>query len=62
MDIDFSIVLVSLVGVCGILWLFDSLLIRKTRLAAIEESMSGQGKHKGDDEIFYYIKEEEPNI
>jgi signal peptidase I len=51
MDIDFSIVLVSLVGVCGILWLFDSLLIRKTRLAAIEEYMSGQGKHKGDDEI-----------
>ena len=51
MDIDFSIVLVSLVGVCGILWLFDSLLIKKTRLAAIEKYMSGQGKHRDDDEI-----------
>ena len=51
MDIDFSVVLVSLVGVCGILWLFDSLLIKKTRLAEIEKYMSGQGKHKSDDEI-----------
>ena len=51
MDIDFSVVLVSLVGICGILWLLDSLLIKKTRLAAIEKYMSGQGKHKSDDEI-----------
>ncbi len=37
MDIDFSLVLVSLVGLCGGLWLLDSLLIKKTRLAAIED-------------------------
>lgn len=51
MDIDFSIVLVSLVACCGMLWLLDSLLIKKTRLAAIEEYMSAQGKHRNDEEV-----------
>jgi signal peptidase I len=51
MDIDFSIVLVSLVGVCGVLWMLDSLLIKKTRLAAIDAYMSGQGKHRSDEEV-----------
>ena len=36
MDIDFSLVLVILVGVCGGLWLLDFLLIKRSRTEAVE--------------------------
>ena len=51
MDIDFSVVLVSLVAFCGALWLLDSVLNKKTRLAAIELYMSKQAKGKSEDEV-----------
>lgn len=50
MDIDFSLVLVCLVAVCGALWLLDSLLIKKTRDAAIASYKAKQGKAKSEDE------------
>ena len=31
MDIDFSLVLVILVGICGFIWLLDSLLFARAR-------------------------------
>ena len=61
MDIDFSLVLVCLVALCGGLWLLDSLLITKIRLAAIEkykhthenlESRSGCGARLGTKSFF----------
>ena len=51
MDIDFSVVLVSLVAFCGALWLMDNLLNKKARLAAIEQYKSKQGKGKSEDEV-----------
>ena len=36
MDIDFSLVLVILVGVCGGLWLLDFLVIKRLRTEAVE--------------------------
>ena len=36
MDIDFSLVLVILVGVCGGLWLLDFLVIKRSREEAVE--------------------------
>lgn len=51
MDIDFSLVLVILVAVCGALWLLDSLLIKKTRLAAIEQYQSKQAKGRSEEEV-----------
>jgi len=51
MDIDFSIVLVALVAVCGALWLLDSLLIKKSRLAAIEQYQAQQGKRRSAEEV-----------
>lgn len=47
MDIDFSLVLVCLVAACGALWLLDSLLLKKPRMAAIEEH---KYKAKGQNE------------
>lgn len=57
MDIDFALVLVSLVAFCGALWLLDSLLIKKTRLAAIEEYKAKQGKGRSDEDIADAIAE-----
>jgi len=51
MDIDFSLVLVILVAVCGALWLLDSLLIKKTRLAAIEQYQSKKAKGRSEEEV-----------
>jgi signal peptidase I len=49
MDIDFSLVLFCLVLGCGAIWLFDSLLLRQHRLAAISDYQSGRGKKADDD-------------
>ena len=51
MDIDFSLVLVLLVTLCGGLWLLDSLLLRRSRMLAIEEFNSNQVKGRKKDEI-----------
>ena len=51
MDIDFSIVLVSLVSFCGLLWFFDSLLNKKSRMAAAEEYRATKAKGKSDKEV-----------
>ena len=57
MDIDFSLVLVSLVAFCGALWILDSVLIKKTRLAAIEDFMRTKGKGRSEEEVTAAITE-----
>ena len=51
MDIDFSLVLVSLVAVCGGLWLLDTFLLKKSRLTAIKEYKRVRAKGRTKDEI-----------
>ena len=51
MDIDFSLVLVILVGVCGGLWLLDFLLIKRSRTEAVENYKRTQVGKKSKDEI-----------
>ena len=51
MDIDFSLVLVLLVMLCGGLWLLDSLLLRRSRIVAIDEYNRNQAKGRKKDEI-----------
>ncbi len=50
MDIDFSLVLVILVAVCGGLWLLDFLLMKRSRMEAIENFKRSQvsGKNKAE--------------
>ena len=51
MDIDFSLVLVVLVAICGVLWLLDFLLIKRSRIEAIENYKRTQASGKKKDEI-----------
>ena len=51
MDIDFSLVLVILVGVCGGLWLLDFLVIERSRTEAVENYKRTQVSGKKRDEI-----------
>ena len=64
MDIDFALVLVSLVGFCGALWLLDSLLNKKNRLAAVEEYLNTQAKGRSEEEVNQAVAElaEEPLV
>jgi len=57
MDIDFSIVLVSLVAFCGALWLIDSLLIKKARLTAVENYKRTQAKGRKEEEVATAVEE-----
>lgn len=52
MDIDFSVVLVSLVAFCGMLWVLDSLLMKKGRLQAIADyqAQKPKGRSAGEEE------------
>lgn len=43
MDIDFALVLVILVAVCGVIWLLDALLLKKVRTRNVEEYQQKQG-------------------
>ncbi|MFM1896287.1 MAG: hypothetical protein RLZZ385_1361 [Pseudomonadota bacterium] len=51
MDIDFALVLVVCVSLCGVLWLLDSLLLKGDRLKAIEAYKSGEGARKPQQEV-----------
>ena len=51
MGVDFSVILVSLVAFCGLLWLLDSLLIKKSRLQAVEQYIATQSKGKSEEEL-----------
>jgi hypothetical protein len=51
MDIDFSLVLVILVAVCGGLWLLDFLLIKRSRTEAVENYKRIQVSGKKKDEL-----------
>ena len=64
MDIDFSVVLVSLVAFCGALWLLDSLLIKKGRDEAIAQYKRTQAKGRSEEEVNNAIAElgEEPLV
>ena len=44
MNVDFSAVLLSLVAFCGLLWLLDSLLAKKSRVQAVEDFKAGNSK------------------
>ena len=57
MDIDFSLVLVSLVAFCGALWLLDNFFIKKTRLAAVENYTRNQAKDRSKEELAIAIEE-----
>ena len=57
MDIDFSIVLVSLVAFCGALWLIDSLLIKKARLTVLENYKRTQAKGRKEEEVATAVEE-----
>lgn len=57
MDIDFSLVLVCLVGFCGLLWLLDSLLLKKPRQAAIEDFRQGAGKNLAEPQLNEKVEE-----
>lgn len=50
MNVDFSAVLLSLVALCGVIWLLDSLLLKKSRLQAVSNYQAGQGKGKSEEE------------
>ncbi len=51
MDIDFSLVLVCLVGASGALWLLDSVWIKKGRLRAIANYEATQAKGRSEEEV-----------
>lgn len=55
MDIDFSLVLVCLVGACGALWLLDSLWIKKYRLQAIADYTATQTKGMTDEKVAQHV-------
>lgn len=57
MDIDFSLVLVSLVGICGFIWLMDSLLLKKARLQAIEQYSATRSKGRSEAAVKEAIEE-----
>lgn len=57
MDIDFSLVLVSLVGICGLLWILDSVLLKKPREVAIADFRAGPGKSLNDDKLAERVEE-----
>ncbi len=61
MDIDFSLVLVILVAVCGGLWLVDVLLMKRSRMEAIENfkrsQVSGKNKVETDHALVELSKE-----
>ena len=57
MDIDFSLVLVILVAVCGGLWLLDFLLIKQSRVEAIENYKRTQVSGRKKDEIDHALAE-----
>lgn len=51
MDIDFSLVLVCLVGASGALWLLDSLWIKKHRMQAIADYEATQAKGRSEEQV-----------
>ena len=55
MDIDFSLVLVCLVGACGALWLLDSVWIKKYRAQAIADYEATQTKGMTDEKVAQHI-------
>ena len=64
MDIDFSLVLVCLVGACGALWLLDSLWIKKYRAQAIADYEVTQTKGVTDEKVAQHIADlsQEPMV
>lgn len=51
MNVDFSLVLLVLVAFCGFLWILDSVLIKKTRLAAIADYQRTKAKGQSEAEV-----------
>lgn len=57
MNIDFSLVLLVLVGFCGLLWLLDSLLLKKPRLAAMAEFEQGAARSLNESQVAEKMEE-----
>lgn len=57
MDIDFSIVLVSLVAFSGMLWALDSALMKRQRVQAIADYRANQARGRSEGEIADAIEE-----
>ena len=57
MDIDFSIVLVSLVAFCGMLWALDSALMKRQRVQAVTDYQANQAKGRSQAEVEIAIAE-----
>jgi signal peptidase I len=57
MDIDFSVVLVSLVAFCGMLWALDSVLMKKGRLQAIADYQATRAKGRSEAEVAEAVAE-----
>ncbi len=51
MDIDFALVLVILVAVSGVIWLLDSLLLKKVRLRSIEDFQDKQAGSRSQKQV-----------
>ena len=51
MDIDFALVLVILVTVCGLIWLLDSLLLKKVRTRQVDEYQQKQGGSRSQKQV-----------
>ncbi len=61
MDFDFALVLVTLLGICGAIWVLDTLLLKKGRILARDELLKKSGG-KSDEQIQQQldIAEQEP--
>ncbi|MBT8145383.1 MAG: signal peptidase I [Gammaproteobacteria bacterium] len=61
MDIDFALVLVILVAVCGAIWLLDILLLKKIRTRNVQDFQQKQGaprtQKQGEQELEQLIRE-----
>jgi len=56
-NIDFSLVLLVLVSFCGLLWLLDSLLLKKPRLAAISDFEQGAARSLKPEQVAEKLEE-----
>ncbi|MSR12625.1 MAG: signal peptidase I [Gammaproteobacteria bacterium] len=57
MDIDYSIVLVSFVAFCGMLWALDSALMKRQRVQAVADYQTNQAKGRSQAEVANAIAE-----
>jgi len=57
MDFDFSLILLTLVAICGALWLLDSFFFKRLRDQTIADFRKGKGRGKSEEENQSEIEE-----